>query len=190
MATIAFDFDGTLLDSRNRHIVVMRDVLSQFGKDLNVDDLVEFKSYGKNNVDYLISKGIDKDTAKNIQKQWIENIEKQEYLDIDVLYQDAIDLLEKYHADNDLILVTARSNIDGLNKQVDKFNLRKYFKEIFIVNPGKNAAFDKSEILKSNKVILMIGDTNSDFMATKIAGTEFMFHENGFHNKQTATKGE
>lgn len=189
MATVAFDFDGTLLDSRNRHIIVMRDVLSQFNISLSVDDLVEFKSNGKNNIDYLISKGINRDTAENIQKQWVKDIEKPKYLDIDVLYNDAIELLEKYKQDNDLILVTARSNIDGLNNQIDKFDLRKYFKEIFIVNPGKNVVFDKSEILKSNKVILMIGDTNSDYMAAKIAGTKFMFYKNGFHNKQTATKG-
>ena len=53
---VAFDFDGTLLDSRNRHVVVMRDVLSQFNTDLNIDDLIEFKSNGKNNIDFLISK--------------------------------------------------------------------------------------------------------------------------------------
>lgn len=188
MATVAFDFDGTLLDSRNRHIVVMRDVLSQFGKDLNVDDLVEFKSNGKNNIDYLISKGIDKDTALKIQEQWVKNIEKPEYLDNDVLYNDAIELLEKYKQDNDLILVTARSNIDGLNNQIDKFNLRKYFKNIFIVNPGGDVINQKARILRDEDVKYFIGDTHSDNVASKIASTQFIFYKNGFHNRKTASE--
>lgn len=189
MAAIAFDFDGTLLDSRRRHIVVMQDILNSAGIKLNADDLIEYKSSGKNNIDYLVSHGVDIDTAKRIQEQWIANIEQDNYLALDVLYDDAVDLLNKYSVDNDLILLTARANVDGLNKQIDKFDLRKYFKEIFVVKPGKSAANDKADILRSNNVILMIGDTSSDYNAAKMAGTEFMFHENGFHNKQT-TMGE
>lgn len=188
MAIIAFDFDGTLLDSRKRHIIVMRDILKNHNIDINVDDLVEFKSNGKNNIDYLVSKGIDANTASDIQKQWVENIEKDEYLENDILYNDAIDLLNKYSADNDLILLTARANIDGLNNQIDKFDLRKYFKNIFIVEPGKKASDLKADILKSQHAILMIGDTNSDARASLLAGTDFLFHENGFHNKEIITK--
>lgn len=181
---VAFDFDGTLLDSRNRHTVVMRDVLNDFGINLNLDDLIEFKSFGKNNIDYLKTKGIDETTSQKVQKQWIANIESYEYLEKDILYDDAIFLLNKYSKNNELILITARANIDGLNKQIDKFDLRKYFKEIFVVNPGKTATEQKAEILKSQNAILMIGDTNSDANAAKIAGIKFVFHENGFHNKE------
>lgn len=186
--TIAFDFDGTLLDSRNRHIVVMRDVLHDFDIKLDVNDLIEFKSTGKNNIDYLISKGVNENTATEIQKKWVENIERNKYLALDVLYDDAVDLLSKYSKENDLILITARSNVAGLNKQIDKFNLRKYFKEIFIVFPGKTATDAKAKTLKQQNAILMIGDTTSDARAACIAGTRFEFHENGFHNQKTVIK--
>lgn len=182
--TVAFDFDGTLLDSRNRHVVVMRDVLNEFGLNLNLDNLIEFKSFGKNNIDYLKSMGVDENIAKKIQKQWVEHIESYEYLSKDILYDDAIFLLNKYSKNNELILITARTNIDGLNKQIDKFDLRKYFKEIFVVKPGKTATTSKAEILKSQNAILMIGDTTSDADAAKMAGIKFVFHENGFHNKE------
>jgi phosphoglycolate phosphatase-like HAD superfamily hydrolase len=181
---VAFDFDGTLLDSRNRHVVVMQNVLDDASIKLNVDDLIEFKSFGKNNIDYLVSKGMDTGTATEIQKKWIENIESDKYLALDVLYDDALDLLNKYSAENDLILITARSNVDGLYKQIDKFNLRKYFSDIFVVQPGKTAAASKAEILKLQNAILMIGDTSSDAEAAKISGIKFLFHENGFHDKK------
>lgn len=189
MAIIAFDFDGTLLDSRNRHIIVMHDILNGLNIKLNIDDLIEFKSHGKNNVDYLISKGIDEDIAKKIQKQWVENIEQDKYLGYDVLYKETLDLLNNYHKNNDLILITARSNAQGLNNQIDKFGLRKYFKNIFVVQPGKTAATSKAEILKKQNVKTMIGDTCSDYMAAKTAGTDFVFHENGFHKKEFAYNG-
>lgn len=189
MAAIAFDFDGTLLDSRRRHIVVMQDILNSAGIKLNADDLIEYKSSGKNNIDYLVFHGVDVDTAKRIQEQWIANIEQDNYLALDVLYDDAIDLLNKYSVDNDLILLTARANVGALNRQIDKFGLRKYFKNVFIVHPGKTAANDKADILRSNNAILMIGDTRSDFMAAQLAGVKFIFRDVGFHNKQT-TMGE
>lgn len=182
-SVVAFDFDGTLLDSRNRHIIVMRDVLNLFNIDLDVDDLVEFKRNGKNNLDYMMAKGIDENVAKTVQKQWVRDIELSKYLENDVLYSDAIELLDKYSKNNDLILVTARANVDGLNAQIDKFDLRKYFSGIFVVQPGKTAAVAKAEILNAQNAILMVGDTNSDASAAKIAGAEFLFRENGFHNK-------
>jgi len=182
---VAFDFDGTLLDSRKRHQVVMDDILAQFGIQLDTSDLIEFKSNGKNNVDFLISKGIDEKKAKEIQQKWIENIEKEEYLALDVLYADAIEQLEKYkNAGYDLILVTARNNEQGLQNQLDKLNLRGYFKGVFVVKSGKEAVDQKAEILKAQRAILMVGDTRSDALSAQNAGVAFQFHENGFHKKE------
>jgi len=183
-ATIAFDFDGTLLDSRKRHIVVLNNILKKHNITLNTSDLIEFKRNNKNNIDYLISKGINENLAKEIQIEWIENIENEEYLNIDVLYPETIELLKKYSIKNDLILVTSRNNKEGLQNQIDKFNLRKYFKDIFIVDSGKNSAVLKAEILKQENAVLMIGDTEADFNASKICGIDFKFMKNGFRNEE------
>lgn len=180
--TVAFDFDGTLLDSKKRHSVVLDDILKQYNINLDTSDLIEFKRGGKNNISYLMSKGIDENLSKEIQAKWIDNIEKEKYLEIDVLYEDAIENLEKYSKENDLILVTARNNEEGLQKQIDKFGLRKYFREIFIVESNKNTSNLKAEILEKENAILMIGDTESDYNASKIADVEFKFYNNGFRS--------
>ena len=182
--TVAFDFDGTLLDSRKRHGAVLNDILKQYDVCLETSDLIEYKREGKNNVSYLISKGIDENLAKEIQIKWIDNIEKENYLEMDVLYEDAIENLEKYSKENDLILITARSNKAGLQKQIDKFGLRKYFREIFVVDACQNTCVLKAEILTNEKVSLMIGDTLSDFKASQVSKINFCHYDEGFHKKE------
>lgn len=181
---VAFDLDGTLLDSRKRHQVVMDDVLRQFDISLDTGDLVEFKRQGKNNVDYLISKGIDEKLAKEIQKKWIEDIEKSEYLKNDILYPDTLETLDMYAQTNDLILITARTNIIGVHDQLEYLGLKKYFKEIFVVQTGASAIEEKATILKEKNAILMVGDTSSDAQAAHLAGVSFKFHDDGFHSRE------
>ncbi|ARR01152.1 ATP-grasp domain-containing protein [Campylobacter porcelli] len=178
---VAFDFDGTLLDSRKRHIVVLDDILKQFDINLDTTDLIDFKRNNKNNVDYLISKGINENLAKEIQAKWIENIEKEEYLALDTLYSATIKVLEEYSKENDLILVTARNNKVGLQNQIDRFDLRKYFKEIYVVNSNKDISTNKAQILKNENVAKFFGDTLSDKKAADLAGIEFIYCENGFY---------
>ena len=52
---IVFDLDGTLLDSRKRHEIVMADVLKKYKIALDTSTLVTFKSDGKNNIDWLLA---------------------------------------------------------------------------------------------------------------------------------------
>lgn len=178
---VAFDFDGTLLDSRKRHSVLLNDILKEYDINVDLSDLIEFKRNNKNNVEYLILKGIDEIIAKEIQSKWIDKIESEKYLELDILYPETIEILEKYSSENDLILVTARNNELGLQNQIDKFNLRKYFKEIYIVNSGKNTSELKAEIIKKENVAKFFGDTLSDKKAADIAGIEFEHFDDGFH---------
>lgn len=182
---IAFDWDGTLLDSRNRHKIVMNFVLSKFSVNIDTSDLIEFKRQGKNNVDFLVSKGIDKNLATEIQLKWIENIEKPEFLTEDKLYPETIELLQQYSKDYDLILLTARTHADLLRKQVKDCNVAHFFKDIFVVSPSQKVTDQKAKVLREQQAILMIGDTQSDALAASQAGIEFKFCENGFHSKET-----
>ncbi len=184
---VAFDFDGTLLDSRQRHIAVLNDILEKYEISVDTQDLIEFKRMGKNNVDYLVSKNVPEQTAKQIQAQWIENIENDEYLVLDRLYPNAIELLEQYGQENDLILVSARKNVQGLLNQVKNLNIENYFMAIKAVNPCNSAAIRKAEILKEYNSRLMIGDTTSDAKAAELAGTTFLHVDTGFHSKELLT---
>lgn len=117
---IAFDLDGTLLDSRKRHEIVMADVLEKYGIILDTVGLVDFKAEGKNNIDWLLENGIDKDVADRINKDWISKIENFEYLKSDVLYPDSIDVLKRLCRENELFLITARKNKENAIAQIKK----------------------------------------------------------------------
>ena len=180
---IAFDLDGTLLDSRKRHQVVMDFVLKKFGINLDVSGLVEFKRNGKNNIDFLTSKGVAEEISEKIQQEWIKHIEDEEFLNFDVLYSDALAVLQKY-SDCDCILITARNNKKNVLNQVQKLDVAKYFKEIFIVPSDKNTSLNKANVLQQNNARLFIGDTKSDCLAAQKARVQFKHFNDGFHNKE------
>lgn len=185
---VAFDWDGTLLDSRKRHSLVLNDILKKLNIELDTSDLIDFKRNGYNNILYLQSKGISQKLAKKIQQEWIAHIEDEQYLKTDILYDDAIKKLNKYE-ECERILITARNKKDALFKQIESFNLTKKFNHIFVVQPGKKVAEQKAKILIENNAKLMIGDTKDDYKAAQIANIAFEYCPKGFHRKKVI-KGE
>ena len=180
---VAFDLDGTLLDSRKRHKVVLDDILKSYNISIDTSDLIEFKRNKKNNIEYLTYKGLDYLTAKSIQEEWISNIENDKYLRLDILYPYTIDLINKHKGAN-LILITARNKKESVLKQLDSLNLSKFFKDIFVVPTSGNVAVKKAEILIKQNIDLIYGDTEVDYKAAKIANIEFIFCKNGFRSNR------
>ena len=66
---VALDWDGTLCDSRERHKVVLDDILKDRNIRIDTSDLIEFKRSGKNNVAFLMSKGLSEEIAGQIQEK-------------------------------------------------------------------------------------------------------------------------
>lgn len=179
---IAFDLDGTLLDSRKRHSIVMSFVLKDFGLNINTDDLVLFKAEKRNNLEWLISKGIQEDLAKQIQQKWIENIEQDVFLSDDILYPDSIDILKKLSVNNDLYLITARNNVKKTYEQLKALKINQYFEEIKIVTSDKRSTNAKSDFLIENKIEILVGDTEVDYEAAKLAKIDFYYRFGGFRS--------
>ncbi|MBR5964574.1 MAG: ATP-grasp domain-containing protein [Treponema sp.] len=181
---IAFDLDGTLLDSRKRHEIVMSDVLKKHGLDLDSSGLVTFKSDGHNNIDWLLSKGISEDNAKKINKEWISLIENAEYLQADFLYPNVREVLNNLSKENDLFLVTARNNKENARKQIKRLGIAQYFSSISVVDTcSETSALKAVELTKFNTEYF-IGDTESDYKAAQIADCDFYAVGYGFRSKK------
>ena len=180
---IAFDLDGTLLDSRKRHEIVMTDVLKKHKIALDTSTLVAFKSDGKNNIDWLVANGLTLDKAREINAEWISLIEKDEYLKNDVLYSDVLEVLQKLSKENDLYLVTARNNKAGCLNQIKSCGVEQYFTEIEIVDSCKETSELKAGVLQKYQIDYFIGDTESDYKATEIADCDFKAVSYGFRNR-------
>lgn len=181
---VAFDLDGTLLDSANRHKIVLDDILRKFGLEINTADLIESKRGGKNTYNFLLDKGITPNVAKKIHSIWIKNIECDKYLALDSLYPNALNMLEQYGKNHNLILITARSRKTATLNQLKALDIDKYFKKIYIVSTKSNTAKEKAKYLKLENANLMIGDSEVDFEASKIANVAFKFTESGFRSAE------
>ena len=180
---IAFDFDGTLLDSRKRHGIVMSDVLKKHGINIDTSDLVSFKAEGHNNIAWLLSNGIAEDIAKKLNSEWISRIENEEYLKSDVLYPDALEVLENLSKENDLYLVTARNNEESALNQIKDLGINQYFSQIFVVESNSETPALKAKYLSEIKADVFVGDTESDYKAALIAECEFKAISSGFRDE-------
>ena len=180
---IAFDFDGTLLDSRIRHEMVMSDVLKKHGIILDASDLVSFKAEGLNNIAWLLSKGIAKDVAKSINLEWVSLIENEDYLKSDILYPDTLELLDCLSKENGLYLVTARNNKEGALKQINELSIHQYFTKIVIVDSNSESSALKARNLSEIEADVFVGDTESDYEAALTAHCEFKALSGGFRSE-------
>lgn len=178
---IAFDLDGTLLDSKNRHKMVMLDVLQSYGIDIDVSDLIEYKIHGQNNLSWLASKEIDDKTAEKIHADWIANIEDEKYLLSDILYPHVFDLLKKLSTENDLFLITARHNKALALKQINRLGLSQYLQPIVVSPQGEVSKLKALELVKHD-ISIYVGDTELDYKAAMIAKCNFYAVTSGFRS--------
>lgn len=180
---VGFDLDGTLLDSRKRHEILMQDILQSRGISIDASDLIKFKSGGANNIAWLQSKGIPTEEISSVNQEWIEKIESDNYLNLDKLYPDTIDKLKRLSKNNSLYLVTARCNEEGVIKQLQDLGIKQYFEDICVVPSGKNSSKLKSDYLIDNGIEIFVGDTEVDMEAAKNAGCNFYACYDGFRSK-------
>lgn len=181
---ICFDLDGTLLDSRERHKVVMDHVLKESQCDIDTSDYLQYKADGNNNLRWLEMKGVDMNLAKSINQRWIDLIESNDFLKGDMLYPNALPILESLSQDNFLLLLTARNNQDNTEAQIDRLGIRQYFDKIVVVPSSKQTAILKSQILTNLKIEDFYGDTESDLEASKMANCNFYVSTRGFRSKK------
>lgn len=181
---ICFDLDGTLLDSRERHRVVMNHVLKEYKCDIDTSDYLQYKADGNNNLSWLEMKGVDKNYAKDINLRWIELIEDNDFLKGDLLYPNTRSILESLSRDNFLLLLTARNNKENADIQIDRLSIRQYFDKIVVVSSSKQTAILKSKVLSDLRIEDFYGDTESDLDASKLANCNFFVSTRGFRSKK------
>lgn len=156
--TILVDFDGTILNSFDRHQILLETIIKNKKVNINIKDYLESKRLGISTKEYLLKKGVNPILIDEINKDWIKNIENPEMLKYDFLYKDTLSFLIKTSKKNDLILVTARSNKKNTLDQIKKIKIEKFFKKIYVIKPNKNIP-DKIKIAKKHNCFAIIGDT-------------------------------
>ena len=70
------DLDGTLIDSRKRHAVVMEEILAHTKRSIDPEEYMNYKAEGNSGLKYLNEvMGIDMPDAREIQQEWKARIE-------------------------------------------------------------------------------------------------------------------
>lgn len=181
------DLDGTLVDSKKRHVEVLRDVLSEHGLSCSrIDDYMEKKTQGFSTKWFLENcLKLDFQLSEKINKMWISIIEEERYLQLDSWYDDSLEFLlflKKSGYQNTII--SARNNEVYARRFIQKSIQNQYIDDVFIV-PSKNAIDNKLKVIRDGmeEDSVIIGDTEVDYESAVISGIEFFILNRGFRSK-------
>lgn len=187
--SIVLDLDGTLLDSKLRHSIVLMDVCRDYDIILNANfefkDYINYKKNGKNTLQYLMEiHQLDNEAAQKIAKSWIDKIEDEQYLLLDTLFFDTPFILSKLSTSFDLVLLTARKNKENLITQLKQKIIFDFFNEIHCVSP-LSAKEEKRKVIArlENPVHCFIGDTEVDWYSAQKNNLIFIPLNRGFRDK-------
>jgi phosphoglycolate phosphatase-like HAD superfamily hydrolase len=190
---IGLDLDGTLLDSRLRHVVALRQAADALAVPLSDDDAQTYfklKCEGSSGIEALWQLGIPK--AEGIGQRWVEIIESEELLAYDRLYSDTIDALERQLVRrNTLVLVTGRQNPPAALRQIARLGLEKYFREIIVVD-SRDRSLSKAAATYRHNLSAIVGDTEIDFqwasdLRVNFYASSFGFRSQSFWNRRQVT---
>jgi phosphoglycolate phosphatase-like HAD superfamily hydrolase len=181
---IGIDLDGTLLDSRMRHVAVLQCVAKANGLFLSEHDAsryFRFKCDGASGIDAMRQIGIS--AAEDISRQWIAMIENEEMLALDKLYPDARETLKRQRTQgNAFILVTGRQNAAAVRRQMTTLGIEEYFRESIVVDP-RDRSQAKAAVTRQYGLDAVVGDTEMDLQWAKDLGVRFYASSFGFRSQ-------
>jgi len=185
MKRVVFDFDGTLLDSRQRHVIVLNDCLRLYGiEKADLSDYLAYKSNGFSTRAFLCENlMLSEELAKVVSGQWISMIEQDNYFEADQLYADTISTLQCLNNYMDLYLLSARSNESALRRQVEQFELKPFFNEVICVSPF-NATAEKIRAVQRIKPCAIVGDTEVEYQVAQEMKIFGYLLNRGFRSKE------
>lgn len=163
--TIFLDLDGTLLDTSERHYQVYKDILSSKGiKRFLKKDFWRMKRSGIKTRD-ILPKHLPEETKNRFEEEWLEEIEKKNYLKYDKVFPGTMEVLSDLSKEYDLILVTLRNNIENLNWELSKLELKTYFNSIISGRVSKKNLVENYLLTNENiGKCLLVGDTEEEIL--------------------------
>mgnify|MGYP001573394411 CR=1 FL=1 len=195
---IIFDFDGTLLDVRERYYAVFCESCAVIGvPPLSKAVYLGLKERGKKDSQILEEEyNLSPDIVNRFKKHRYSILEESRYLDMDVLHTPVPALLKDLQDKKyELILLSLRDNISASLAQLKKLGITDFFSTIVFtgpVVPGQSHALRKyqrlmeyfsPEELEGN---YYVGDTMIDIETSSQLGTKMIFVDWGLDSVEKA----
>lgn len=177
---IFFDFDGTLLDSSDRLYNLFCDLIPEC--EFSKEQYWEMKR-NKINHKMIIEKFFPQYNYAEFEQKWMNLIEKQEYLKYNSLYEFSKEVLGNLYLTNELYLLTARQSKENLLKELEKFDVKKFFKKV-LVTENKKTKLELLNEIKLSKDDILVGDTGKDIQTAREAGIKSVAVTYGFMSEE------
>lgn len=189
--TYIFDIDGTLVDSKKRHSILLKRLLDNLTNKklvLNEEEYLGYKASGRSTKDYLHEVlGYDEAIARKIAEEWTSKIEDRELLLHDELYPETRLVLECLK-EQTIIYLSARESKENLLEELERLEILQFADEVIVSSP-KQSVNDKAlkikEIIhKYRSRVMVVGDTETDYFAAVNNRQPYYILNRGFRNKE------
>ena len=180
---IIIDFDGTILDSRERLYFLFYTLVPEC--ELYIDDYWDLKRAKVSHKQILSERyGYTDKKIASFQSAWMDLIEEENWLNKDVLFPGVIEHLQVLGKVADLFLLTARQRPEMVDYQLNRTGLKGFFTGIYVTG-GKLRKDDVVAGLLFTNDDWMIGDTGHDVEVGKRLGIRTASVTNGFLSKES-----
>ena len=177
---IGFDLDGTLLTCENRQSAVLRACAQSCGIKLNTSAVWKLKREGLSTYKALLVHGLDPSVADIVVRRWHRDIESPSWQLLDSLIDGVRPVLSELNKNgHSLFLLTARSRAELVDHTLRRNSIRQHFDDVVIVSAETVIVQEKAAAIKREKAEIFVGDTESDYMAAKLAGVRFAAVDTG-----------
>jgi phosphoglycolate phosphatase-like HAD superfamily hydrolase len=181
---IGLDLDGTLIDSRLRHVAALLQAAEACSVLLSENEAqthFRLKREGSSGIQALRQLGIP--LAENIIRRWVEIIESEEMVGLDRLYSDTLQALKLQRDRQDtFVLVTGRQNQALARRQIAKLGLEEFFCGIIVVDP-RDCCQTKAAVTRPYDLSTIVGDTELDLQWAADLGSRFYASSYGFRSE-------
>jgi len=181
---IGIDLDGTLLDSRLRHVVALQQASEAFEvpiSDDNAQAYLGLKRDGFRGIDALQQLGIPR--AEKITRRWVEIIESEEMLALDRLYPQTLEVLKQERGrGRTFVLTTGRQNSTAARRQIARLGLEGLLSEIVVIDP-LDCSQTKAAATCHCDFNMIVGDTEIDLEWATDLGRSFHASGYGFRSQ-------
>jgi phosphoglycolate phosphatase len=184
MTNLIFDFDGTLIDSKQRLYLLFQYLVPK--SNLSFYDYWDLKQ------NRITHSQILKDKFQYTQNQinqflnhWMKEVEAKPWLDYDRPITGVIDYLKKMKTSSNLYLVTARQFDSVVLSQLENLGFTNLFTDILVTGQKVEKYILIQDKIGVSKTDWLIGDTGKDIEVGKRLGIRTAAVLTGFLNRNS-----